>query len=968
MTWTLLAIATFLTTYFLILPAITVTDKQADEAAIRLEVPETEETFPEKGEGLGDVETSTVSMQSEGSVETSESMTIVTEVATTTEATSETEAAVKYFDDVLTYRGSDYTVKVSIPKEAKIPDNVQLDAQEIKEQEAEYHGYKEKVLDKVARQEEEIQLLRLYDIRLLVDDQEVEPQASVKVEVSYDEKLDAKDEDLKIVHFKDDGQTEILKSKATKETKNTDSDIAFKTDSFSIYAIVQNGKEVPRHTYRFQNYDGTEYKFVNSSGELVSEQIIKNGEELHGVGIPITEHQQRFNGWFEYSNNTLGNRVNFDQSITVNESKIIYVRPSMDQIVYLTVYDDEAGTIILEKDQLALKDGGVMVDLSRYSEVIKPPTATKRLVGWSLAPNGQDSIFDIGAKLPMDKDANIYPVFKESKRLEFYTNTVNDTDSISNGAPYVPPKFVIDGELASKSQPTDPERYGYTFDGWYSNKEFIGSKFNFAQPLTADTQLYAKWNPDKASYTIVYWLQSSTDKKDARPEDKNYDYAGQRYVTSAQVGTRVAPSQSDISGANVTGFVSAGFEYTQDRGETSTTVKADGSSVLNVYFNRRLITMRFYDSPTTIGANDSRWFTSRNLTTMTGLYGTSLENNGYTWKDSGTNTWRYYEYNQYGNVSDRGMTYLGEFVLPEGTYPRIQAFPSISQEIRLFKSTDKKAKTIYFYKQKADGTYPDIGNHDDTGSSSEISTLFTFSEKYNGFNVHSYRRYDITNRRNVDDDWRTTKSGSNVDTVGYSRQYDYYNYRWYNYISSQYDLHIRYQRKEFNLKFRYPDTNAPLKDFDDKKVLYEASLLAYRPDTTVVKPKPHLNGYEWDGKWYKDQTLTQEFEWDSNMPDHDLAIYPGFRKIKYNIILDANGGELADSQDTHFTLEYGQTVPKYEDISRNFIEDSQGMYYYRKDTVNLIDIVNDGKNQHAHYTQNPVSARTCRFDPGRRYS
>ena len=41
--------------------------------------------------------------------------------------------------------------------------------------------------------------------------------------------------------------------------------------------------------------------------------------------------------------------------------------------------------------------------------------------------------------------------------------------------------------------PTAPTKEGYTFDGWYSDENFV-NKFNFNTPITANTTLYAKWN------------------------------------------------------------------------------------------------------------------------------------------------------------------------------------------------------------------------------------------------------------------------------------------------------------------------------------------------------------------------------------------------------------------------------------------------------------------------------------------
>ncbi|MGT2754955.1 InlB B-repeat-containing protein [Streptococcus ovis] len=922
-TWTILVLATFLTTYFLILPAIAISDKQTTDAAIQLDTSQTTTTSMNDSPSdssapstVADIITSEV--VTEPTTANSEGPVTTVAEQPTQGATTDKKPEVTYFNDSLTFRGSDYTVKVTIPKEAKIPASVKLDVQEIKEQEADYDSYKEKVLNEFEQKDDEVPFLRLYDIRLLVDEEEVEPASSVKVEFSYDTKLEAKDEDVKIVHFKDDGQTEILKSKATKETKNTDSDVAFKTNSFSIYAIVQqDGKEVPRHTYVFQNYNGTPYTFVNNAGNSVSEQIIKDGEELHGVGIPIVDHGQHFNGWYEYNNNTLGNQIRFDEPIPVTENKTIIVRPSMDQVIYLTVYDNTEGTVIFEREQFGLKDGGVTIELSKYSSAINPPTSTLRLVGWSQTKGGAELPGGVNAQLIATSDVSIYPIFKESKRLEFYTNTLSDKDSISDGAPYIAPKFVIVGENATAYKPQeDPKRYGYTFDGWYDNKEFKGDPFDFNKPLAQDTSLYAKWKPANASYTVVYWLQRATDNKNAQAKDKTYDFAGQRFVESAPVGSRIHLTDQDRRGEHINGFVSAGFEYTNQRGETSIEVKADGSSVMNVYFNRKLITMKFYKNTWDIpGRNDRRWTTlGPDFEVYTGLYGTSLKSNGYEWLSPGGSVWEYFSTGQF---RERGMSFLGEFILPPTAYPD-------QTEIRLFKR-DTSNTTYRFYTQNIDGSYSTKPTDTGYGRDRGLGVSFMFTEKYQGFKVAQYAI-------NTNDDQYFRQTLANRTTTVYSGQV----------------LNVRYERLKYKLNFLYPDTNQSLANFSQQELYYEAPLLGSKPDASRV-PKPRLEGYEWDGKWYKDQTLKEVFDWTGTMPDHDLAVYPGFRKIKYKITLDANGGELGNTQDTHFTLEYGQSVPEYDDITRNYIVNPAGTHYYRKD--HLADFSNDGKNQIAHYTQ-----------------
>ena len=61
----------------------------------------------------------------------------------------------------------------------------------------------------------------------------------------------------------------------------------------------------------------------------------------------------------------------------------------------------------------------------------------------------------------------------------------------SNGGSNVSSESVIQGERAK--EPSEPSKYFSIFKGWYSD-EACTQKFDFNQPITQDTTLYAKWN------------------------------------------------------------------------------------------------------------------------------------------------------------------------------------------------------------------------------------------------------------------------------------------------------------------------------------------------------------------------------------------------------------------------------------------------------------------------------------------
>jgi uncharacterized repeat protein (TIGR02543 family)/LPXTG-motif cell wall-anchored protein len=60
----------------------------------------------------------------------------------------------------------------------------------------------------------------------------------------------------------------------------------------------------------------------------------------------------------------------------------------------------------------------------------------------------------------------------------------------TNGGIPVLSQTVKSGEKAVR--PTDPTRDGFTFDDWYADSVFT-TKFNFDEPITAQTTIFAKW-------------------------------------------------------------------------------------------------------------------------------------------------------------------------------------------------------------------------------------------------------------------------------------------------------------------------------------------------------------------------------------------------------------------------------------------------------------------------------------------
>ena len=60
--------------------------------------------------------------------------------------------------------------------------------------------------------------------------------------------------------------------------------------------------------------------------------------------------------------------------------------------------------------------------------------------------------------------------------------------------------LVKDGKDAS--EPTEPSRMGYTFDGWYSDID-LTEVYAFDVPITEDTSIYAKWLPHQSTLHLI---------------------------------------------------------------------------------------------------------------------------------------------------------------------------------------------------------------------------------------------------------------------------------------------------------------------------------------------------------------------------------------------------------------------------------------------------------------------------------
>ena len=467
------------------------------------------------------------------------------------------------------------------------------------------------------------------DITIMNDGEEYQPGEDNPVTVKITSKAIEEGMNLRVWHIRDDGTREEVT-----EFTVSGSTIRFEAAGFSVYEVTdEDGNPVTaRAAYHFLNEDG--------SDAGIADQIIKDQEQLREVRAVEYENKV-FLGWFVYENGSWGEQVVFDSAIQVlfGTERAVYgssvvVPKDGDGLVEINVrprYTTDFATIYFMKDtvssysdirvvQQSIKvgfgEGESVLDYSipEVTEIsVLSANSGFEFVGWSESRPGKASAYYSDADnremidtltIRKDKTYVLYPVFKKAHWMFF------KTAGTGMGADYVSPVFVANQSLAATKKPADPSWRGFKFLYWTATPTFDeetgemvrfeeGSEpeeFDFNQILTENITLYAFWESGYTTYTVIFWKQKVTDGKDELPENRTYEYAEQEN-REAKVGSILNPTPEDLE-KEYTGFHHKTEQDAKDDIHTdSKDVKAasSGSSVLNVYYDRDVITMKFYN-------------------------------------------------------------------------------------------------------------------------------------------------------------------------------------------------------------------------------------------------------------------------------------------------------------------------------------------------------------------------------------
>lgn len=149
---------------------------------------------------------------------------------------------------------------------------------------------------------------------------------------------------------------------------------------------------------------------------------------------------------------------------------------------------------------------------------------------------------------------------------------------------------------------TAPTRHGYEFFGWDDVTGGTGDGNPDTLPTTipAKNRTYkALWRTVDTTYTTVYWLQNA--------DDNQYSFIGS-VKGSAQSGTTVSGGDTLTAKTPLCGNSDTAHTHNKDcypenfnqlvyndaKTQKNVTIKGDGSTTVNVYYDRKAYTLRFF--------------------------------------------------------------------------------------------------------------------------------------------------------------------------------------------------------------------------------------------------------------------------------------------------------------------------------------------------------------------------------------
>ncbi len=795
---------------------------------------------------------------------------------------------------------------------------------------------------------EDVNVLAAYDIAIFDrNGKEFQPDDDViEVLIKNDAIYEALDYDheLTVYHMEDefDEPEEIATIVPAPRRLQT---LSFPAEKFSIYVVGEDGTVTdengnPRYTVNF-------YKWVydqNTADKTLLETQYAFGKDfLIEPTVPEIEHHV-FEGWFTEVQDAThwddgkypGYRYNFNMTIednlkywenySIETDNVINLYSDYDPIYYvyyMTEKGEDIDPVIFYTDEYY--ENNAILDTSNAESVyqLSHLKNNQAIDHWYYYDeHGDEQRIENGTVIT--ENLILYPFIIDAIWIYFILG-----DEAGKNVEAIDPKSILWDATTIGDLP-EPEIPGYEFKGWFICEEGSGEKIygplteNFnPQILFSDgdreryINLYAEWNPLRVSYTVNIWRQKATDGQRGLDQKvvldgeiykeyiKYYDYAESITVSADDsiLITGTKPDKSILDNYNDKGETVYqgtgeynGFEYNRLRSENDIADKvmaADGSTVINVFYDRVTIEWYFHNTALSNQANANHM--SNVEGSLIGLYGTNITPvNGSSVPDGCWDTWTLHKgllgisYNWVMSADEGTLSILfeTEYVFKRTENPtRIDFWHStlsldryviyyleVTNAAQIDESSEAAASaksTGVPYTRTIDGvTY--VFNRAVRMVSTSSSDDYFLNNKFIGYNL-SQKCHVSRNTRNPEN---ATYSNMSDITVGEA-------------ISMGNDWCIYSDALEYQI-YLFSNNGSELLPVDSFTYKYGADLTGFElPKELDDKFGPNYY-YSFPGIWYEDPTFTAEFQKPDTMPNNNLVAYAKWELNKVTVTFRSN--------------------------------------------------------------------------------
>lgn len=481
---------------------------------------------------------------------------------------------------------------------------------------------------------------------------------------------------------------------------------------------------------------------------------------------------------------------------TSDYKDIISVDNVMDDEVFYVVYEPAEVTYTV-KSYLQNLDGESYSETEsvskngKFGDTVVASSFIKSFAGFTW--NGtEDRIV-----LSSNNESNVVRLYYTRNSYKLSYQKDGDTDTIT----------VKYGETVNTSTLGTPSRVGYTFASWtYIDGTSVPASFEMP---AHDVTLIAAWTPASVSYNIYYWQETLASANNLN-EVEGYDFV-ESSIATAVTGTTV-------NGSNTKSFT--GFEF--DHADENVLVKADGSTIVNVYYKRSWYKYEFYIKD---------WGNNYTLSdTVSYKYGANLTASPYEWPNTAGYYWTIKDGDKYNPYGCPKLAIEGE-------------------DIKLYRA--EAITTMSLYGWYEDGTYVVLNTWNGGGAS---WGNWSSSQRYTpeGYTAYFYGT-------------DTAIPENNGDKVAVSTQNNIEGY------------HISLKKNSYTLTL-----NNGANDIGSHTYKYEESISNALSDMGIseVTPPSAYTGYTFDGWTWMHQSYSLEGK---TMPASNMVLVASWKAPVYTV-------------------------------------------------------------------------------------